>query len=65
MFRNFRVVSNVVFGRGSFNQLDQFLSEKRTGSSGNSGFMVFLVDDAFKGKPLKDRIPLRETGPAD
>ena len=60
MFRNFRVVSNVVFGRGSFNQLDQFLSEKRTGSSGNSGFMVFLLDDAFKEKPLKDRIPLRK-----
>ena len=60
MYRNFRVVSNVVFGRGCFNQLDQFLSEKRTGSSGNSGFMVFLVDDAFKENPLKDRIPLRE-----
>jgi len=60
MFRNFRVVSNVVFGRGSFNQLDQFLSEKRTGSSGNSGIMVFLVDDAFKDKLLKDKVPLRE-----
>ncbi|HIJ55170.1 MAG TPA: iron-containing alcohol dehydrogenase [Deltaproteobacteria bacterium] len=57
MFRNFRVVSNVIFGRGCFNQMDQILSEKRTGSSGNSGFMVFLIDDAFKDKPLKDRIP--------
>ena len=60
MFRNFRVVSNVIFGRGCFNQLDEILSEKRTGSSGSSGAMVFLVDDAVTEKPLKNRIPIKE-----
>ena len=60
MFRNFKVVSNVIFGRGCFNQLDQIISEKRTGSPGASGTMVFLVDDAFKEKPLESRIPKKE-----
>ena len=61
MYRNFRVVSNVVFGRGCFNQLDQILAEKRTRSSGEPGFMVFLLDDVFKDNPLRDRVPRRET----
>jgi len=30
MFRNFKVVSQVIFGRGCFQQLDQILSPKRT-----------------------------------
>lgn len=60
MFRNFRVVSNVIFGRGCFNQLDHILSEKRTHSSSHSGFMVFLMDDVFKGKFLSHRVPRKE-----
>ena len=55
MFRNFRMISSVVFGRGSFNQLDDILSAKR-----KAGFMVFLVDDVFKGKPLSGRVPAKE-----
>ncbi|HUV50960.1 MAG TPA: iron-containing alcohol dehydrogenase family protein [Anaerolineae bacterium] len=45
MFRNFKMVSRVVFGRGCFNQLDDILAEKR---SKDDSFIVFLVDDVFK-----------------
>ena len=55
MFRNFRVVSHVVFGRGCFNQLDDIISQKREDSS---SFMVFLVDDVFEDKPFRERIPV-------
>jgi len=54
MFRNFKVVPYVVFGRGGFNQLDAILSERRKNPE---GFMVFLVDDVFSGRDLKYRIP--------
>jgi 3-deoxy-alpha-D-manno-octulosonate 8-oxidase len=57
MFRNFKMVSYVVFGRGCFNQLNDVLSEKRkTGDS----YMVFLVDDVFLESPLKDRVPVKD-----
>ena len=55
MFRNFRMISSVVFGRGAFNQLDDILSAKR-----KDAFMVFLVDDVFKGKPLSGRVPAKD-----
>ena len=54
MFRNFKTVSRVIFGRGCFAQLSDLLVERRKDME---GFMVFLVDDVFMGKPLKDRIP--------
>ena len=57
MFRNFKVVSQVIFGRGAFNQLAEILKEKR---SGKKAGMVFLVDDVFKNHPLRDRVPLKE-----
>jgi len=50
------MVSKVIFGRGCFNQLDDILAEKRESTE---SFMVFLVDDVFSEKPLKDRVPLR------
>ncbi len=55
MFRNFKVVSQVVFGRGCFRQLDEMLSLKRTDSA---ALMVFLVDDVFEDKPFRERIPI-------
>ena len=55
MFRNFRMVSNVVYGRGSFNQLGDILAVNRKTSE---SFMVFLVDDVFLGAALKDRVPV-------
>ncbi|OYZ01599.1 MAG: alcohol dehydrogenase [Sphingobacteriia bacterium 28-36-52] len=54
-FRNFKMVSYVVFGRGSFNQLDEILTPHRKGDAP----MVFLVDHYFEGKTLLNRIPLR------
>jgi 3-deoxy-alpha-D-manno-octulosonate 8-oxidase len=53
-FRNFKMVDYVVYGRGSFNQLDEILAPNRKGGAP----MIFLVDHFFEGKPLKQRIPL-------
>ena len=50
------MVSRVVFGRGSFNQLDEILAPKRNGR--NAPF-IFYVDDVFKGNHwLTSRISL-------
>lgn len=54
-FRNFKMVSYVVYGRGSFNQLDEILTPQRKGEAP----MIFLLDHFFQGKPLASRIPLR------
>ena len=54
-FRNFKMVSYVVYGRGSFNQLDEILAPQRKEDQP----MIFLVDHFFKNKPLVNRIPLR------
>lgn len=56
MFRNFKVVPNIIFGRGCFNQLDDILSRKR--KDGES-WMVFVVDDVFENRELRNRIPLK------
>jgi len=56
MFRNFKTVPYVIFGRGAFNQVDAILSEKRKTPE---GFMVFLVDDIFADQDLRDKIPVR------
>jgi 3-deoxy-alpha-D-manno-octulosonate 8-oxidase len=56
MYRNFSIVPNIIFGRGSFNQLDDILQSKRTGKD---SFIVFVLDDVFKGNKLEGRIPLR------
>ncbi|WP_245940309.1 iron-containing alcohol dehydrogenase family protein [Winogradskyella pacifica] len=56
IFKNYPMVSRVVFGRGSFNQLDEILSLKRKGR--NAPF-IFYVDDVFKGNHwLTSRITL-------
>ncbi|WP_026768659.1 iron-containing alcohol dehydrogenase family protein [Asinibacterium sp. OR53] len=54
-FRNFKMVSYVVYGRGSFNQLDEILVPHRKGDAP----MIFLLDHFFEGKPLAGRVPLR------
>ena len=54
-FRNFKMVNYVVYGRGSFNQLNDILAPERKGEAP----MIFLVDHYFEGKPLLSRIPLR------
>lgn len=60
-FRNFKMVGYVVYGRGSFNQLDEIIAPHRLDGKP----MVFLVDHYFsagsggEGKPLTGRIPFR------
>src|SRR5260221_3621153 len=54
-FRNFKMVGYVVYGRGSFNQLDEILAPQRKGDAP----IIFLVDHFFENKPLARRIPLR------
>jgi 3-deoxy-alpha-D-manno-octulosonate 8-oxidase len=54
-FRNFKMVGYVVYGRGSFNQLDEILASQRKADQP----MIFLVDHFFENKPLISRIPVR------
>src|SRR5438128_1723882 len=54
-FRNFKMVDYVVYGRGSFNQLDEIIAPRR--QEGKP--MIFLVDHFFEGSALLSRIPLR------
>jgi 3-deoxy-alpha-D-manno-octulosonate 8-oxidase len=49
------MVGYVVYGRGSFNQLDEILSPRRQGDAP----MVFLVDHFFENRSLTKRVPLR------
>ncbi len=57
MYKNFPMISRVVYGRGCFDQLDEILSERRR--PGGEG-MVFVVDDVFQGAALADRVPVRD-----
>ena len=54
-FRNFKMVDYVVYGRGSFNQLDDILKPQRKDDLP----MIFLVDHFFEGKELEGRVPVR------
>ena len=50
-FRNFKMVSYVVYGRGSFNQLDEILAPHRK----ENAPMIFLLDHFFENKPLAEQ----------
>jgi 3-deoxy-alpha-D-manno-octulosonate 8-oxidase len=54
-FRNFKMVGYVIYGRGSFNQLDEIIAHHRKAGAP----MIFLVDHFFEGKALASRVPLR------
>lgn len=56
MFRNFSIVPNIMFGRGSFNQLGDIINPHRVSPD---SYFVFVVDDVFKGKPLESRLPMQ------
>jgi 3-deoxy-alpha-D-manno-octulosonate 8-oxidase len=55
-FRNFKMVDYVVYGRGSFDQLDEIIAPHR--EEGKP--MVFLVDHFFENKDLVNRVPVRD-----
>jgi 3-deoxy-alpha-D-manno-octulosonate 8-oxidase len=54
-FRNFKMVGYVVYGRGSFNQLDEILQPNRKGDAP----MIFLVDHFFENAALAKRVPAK------
>jgi 3-deoxy-alpha-D-manno-octulosonate 8-oxidase len=55
-YKNYPMVSRVVFGRGSFNQLGDIIAPKRLNVKAP---FIFLVDDVFKGNSwLNSRIPI-------
>ena len=54
MFRNFKMVSKVIFGRGCFNQLTDILSARQ---GKEASFTAFIVDHVFENQPLRNRIP--------
>ena len=56
MHKNFKNIDKTVFGRGSFDQMDTILAEKR---GEHNKFILFIVDNYFKGKPLEKRIPVK------
>jgi 3-deoxy-alpha-D-manno-octulosonate 8-oxidase len=57
MFRNFKMVSNILFGRGCFAQIDEIIAKQRKDLD---SWVVFVVDDVFKNKTIKKRIPLHD-----
>jgi len=54
MYRNFSIVPNIIFGRGSLAQLGDVIASKRVT---RGSFFVFVIDDVFEGKPLEKRLP--------
>ncbi|WP_418513192.1 iron-containing alcohol dehydrogenase family protein [Corallibacter sp.] len=55
-YKNFPMVSKIMFGRGSFNQLGDILDPKRLNTKAP---FIFYVDEVFKGNAwLTSRIPL-------
>ncbi|MBT8339610.1 MAG: iron-containing alcohol dehydrogenase [Desulfatitalea sp.] len=54
MFRNFKTISRMVFGRGCFDQLGDILSEQRHADRAG---IVFVVDDVFQDTALPKRLP--------
>lgn len=55
MYRNYKAVGRVLYGRNSFDQLDDLMSELRVGKD---SFVLFLLDEYFDGKDFMKRIPL-------
>ena len=54
-YKNYPMVSRIVFGRGSLNQLSDIIEPKRLNTKAP---FIFLVDDVFQGNSwLTSRIP--------
>ena len=61
MFRNFKLVPNIIFGRGCFSQLDEIIGNQRNNQRNNDdAWVVFVTDDVFMGKPLEKKLPLHD-----
>lgn len=57
MHKNFKNIEKIVYGRGSFDTMDNIIAEKR---NDNDRFFLFIVDDYFNGKELAKRIPSKK-----
>lgn len=57
MHKNFKNIEKTVYGRGSFDMMDEILEPVR---KENQHYIVFIVDEYFKEKDLENRIPKRE-----
>ncbi len=57
MFKNIKNIDKIVYGVGSFSQLEEILAPKR---DENNKYFVFVVDDFFKGKSLEKQIPTKD-----
>jgi 3-deoxy-alpha-D-manno-octulosonate 8-oxidase len=57
MYRNLRMVPNLIFGRGSVRQLGDVLSPRR---SGNASAVVFMIDDVHQNKPFVQDLPVED-----
>ncbi len=55
VFKNIKNIDKIVYGIGSFDQLDDIIAPQR---KHNDKFFVFLVDDFFHGKSLEKRLPV-------
>ncbi|MCF6249422.1 MAG: iron-containing alcohol dehydrogenase family protein [Desulfobacula sp.] len=57
MFRNFKLVPNVIFGNGCFAQLNEIIEPKRQTTD---DWVVFVTDDVFQGKDLEKQVPVHD-----
>jgi 3-deoxy-alpha-D-manno-octulosonate 8-oxidase len=55
VYKNIKNINKIVYGNGSFDQLDEIIKPIR---KENNKYFVFLVDDFFKGKHLEKCLPL-------
>jgi len=55
MFRNLKAVGRILYGRNSFDQLDDVLDELRIEKD---SFVLFLLDEYFEGKDFLKRVPV-------
>lgn len=54
MYKNFKNIDKIVYGRGAFAQLSEIIAPIR---KENNQYFVFIVDNYFKGKKLEAAIP--------
>ena len=57
LHKNFKNIDKVTYGRGSFSQLGSTIEPIR---KENKNYFVFVVDQYFKNKPLKDKLQNKE-----
>lgn len=56
MYKNLRVVPQLIFGRGALSQLGDVLAKRRTDAGSP---VVFLIDDVHEEKPWVRKLPVR------